>query len=104
MLIRWNRRPSASTDVSDPVTKLAYQTLQQGKSLLGLAHKEVSTRLMELVAPDASARTVAVPPEMLGSLRQSMDALLELDWKEAQENLLLRMLRGLYLRDQGKRP
>ena len=87
MLIRWNRRPSASTDVSDPVTKLAYQTLQQGKSLLGLAHKEVSTRLMELVAPDASARTVAVPPEMLGSLRQSMDALLELDWKEAQEHL-----------------
>ena len=62
MLIRWNGQPFASTDVSDPVTKLAYQTLQQGKSILGLAHKEVSTRLMELVAPDASSSTVAVPP------------------------------------------
>ena len=43
--------------MSDPVTKLAYQTMQQGKSLLGLAHKEVSTRLMDLVAPQASAST-----------------------------------------------
>lgn len=87
MLIRWNGHPFASTDVSDPVTKLAYQTLQQGKSILGLAHKEVSTRLMELVAPDASSSTVAVPPEMISALRTSMDALVELDWKEAQEGL-----------------
>ena len=87
VLIRWNGQPFASTDVSDPVTKLAYQTLQQGKSILGLAHKEVSTRLMELVAPDASSNTVAVPPEMISALRTSMDALVDLDWKEAQEGL-----------------
>ena len=73
--------------MSDPVTKLAYQTMQQGKSLLGLAHKEVSTRLMDLVAPQASASTVPVPPEMMGELRSSMDELLELDWKEAQQGL-----------------
>ena len=73
--------------MSDPVTKLAYQTMQQGKSLLGLAHKEVSTRLMDLVAPQASASTVPVPPEMIGELRSSMDELLELDWKEAQQGL-----------------
>ena len=63
--------------MSDPVTKLAYQTMQQGKSLLGLAHKEVSTRLMDLVAPQASASTVPVPPELMGELRSSMDELLE---------------------------
>jgi ubiquinone/menaquinone biosynthesis C-methylase UbiE len=73
--------------MSDPVTKLAYQTMQQGKSLLGLAHKEVSTRLMDLVAPQASASTVPVPPEMMGELRSSMNELLELDWKEAQQGL-----------------
>ena len=73
--------------VSDPVTKLAYQTLQQGKSLLGLAHKEISTKLMDLVAPDASASTVPVPPEMLTALRSSMDQLLERDWQEAQQGL-----------------
>ena len=73
--------------MSDPVTKLAYQTMQQGKSLLGLAHQEVSTRLMDLVAPQASASTVPVPPEMLGELRSSMNELLELDWKEAQQGL-----------------
>ena len=27
----------------DQLTKLAYQTMQQGKALLGLTHKEVST-------------------------------------------------------------
>ena len=46
----------------DLVTKLAYQTLQQGKSLMGLAHKEVSTRLMGLLDPASAPKTVPVPP------------------------------------------
>ena len=33
--------------MADAVTKLAYEALQQGKSLVGVAHKEISTRLME---------------------------------------------------------
>ena len=57
--------------MNDSVTKLAYQTLQQGKGLLGLAHKEISTKLMDLVAPDASASTV--PTSLNGALK-ALDA------------------------------
>ena len=34
--------------------KIAYHTLQQGKTLAGLAHKELSTKLMEVFAPEAN--------------------------------------------------
>jgi ubiquinone/menaquinone biosynthesis C-methylase UbiE len=71
----------------DQLTKLAYQTLQQGKALLGLTHKEVSTRLMGVLAPDGSPKTVPVPPELMGRLKQSMDALHEQDWQEAEQGL-----------------
>tara|TARA_B100000212_G_scaffold191706_1_gene144528 strand:+ start:28 stop:186 length:159 start_codon:yes stop_codon:yes gene_type:complete len=36
----------------DSITKIAYNTLQQGKSLAGLAHKEISSKLMNLLSPD----------------------------------------------------
>ena len=74
--------------MADPVTRLAYQTLQQGKSLVGLAHKEVSTKLMELLAPQGAVpKTVPVPPEMLAELQASHSRLLEVDWREAEEGL-----------------
>lgn len=71
----------------DAVSKLAYQTLQQGKSLVGVAHKELSTRLGQLLAADGGPKTVPVPPEMLNQLRASMDRLLELDWQEAEQGV-----------------
>ena len=37
---------------TDPLTKIAYKTLQQGKSIAGLAHKQISSRLMNLISPD----------------------------------------------------
>ena len=73
--------------MADPLTKFAYLGLQGGKSLMGLAHKEVSTRLLQWVAPTAAPRTVPVPPEMLKQLRASMERLLEQDWREAEAGL-----------------
>ena len=55
-----------------PFSKLAYQTLQQGKGLAGLVHKDLSTRLMSFVAPEAVPSTESVPPEMLNTLRAAM--------------------------------
>ena len=52
---------------STPLNKLAYQTLQQGKNLAGLAHKELSTKLMGWLSPDAVPKTLPVPSDMLGS-------------------------------------
>ena len=73
--------------MADAVTKLAYEALQQGKSLVGVAHKEISTRLMELVAPDGAPKTLPIPPEMLRDLQASHKALLEVDWQEAEAGL-----------------
>ena len=67
--------------------RLSYQTLQQGKSLMGLAHKEVSTRLMDVLAPQGSPKTVPVEPQTLMKLRASMERLLAIDWEEAERGL-----------------
>ena len=69
------------------LTKLAYQALQQGKSLLGLAHKEASTKLMELVSPSGLPPTLPTPPELLAELGRSMDALIALDWQHAEAGI-----------------
>jgi ubiquinone/menaquinone biosynthesis C-methylase UbiE len=73
--------------MSDPVSKLAYQTLQQGKSLMGLAHKEVSTRLLEMISPGTLPPTVPVPPQMFAQFRASMERLLEIDWQDAERGV-----------------
>lgn len=76
----------------DQLTKLAYHTLQQGKALFGITHKEVSTRLMGALAPDGGPRTVPVPPELLSRMREAMDRLHARDWQEAEEGLYPRSL------------
>lgn len=73
--------------MADLLTKLAYQTMQQSKGLLGLVHKEASTRLMNLLAPDGAPSTMPVPPQMLRDLKTSMDRLHQLDWDEAERGL-----------------
>lgn len=73
--------------MADTLTKLAYQALQGGKSLMGVAHKEVSTKLMELVAPAGAPKTRPIPPQMLKDLQAANSALLELDWQEAEQGL-----------------
>ena len=69
------------------LTQLAYQTLQQSKSLAGLAHKELSARLMEVLASDVVPQTEPVPLEMMQALRRSMAELESIDWREAEEGL-----------------
>ena len=73
--------------MADAVTRLAYQTLQQGKGLMGVAHKEVSTRLMALVAPQATPKTRPLPPQLLSEMQASNQRLLDLDWQEAEQGL-----------------
>ena len=70
-----------------PFSKLAYQTLQQGKGLAGLVHKDLSTRLMSLVAPEAVPSTESVPPELMSTLRSAMAKLEERDWADAEQGV-----------------
>ena len=58
--------------------KLAYKTLQQGKGIIGLAHKGISTKIMELIAPEAIPPTSPV----------SDDLFMQLDNLKIVQNLL----------------
>ncbi len=67
--------------------KIAYQTLQQSKGIVGIVHKEVSTKLMELVAPDAVPETSIPSADLLFELRKSIKELEEIDWQEAEQGI-----------------
>lgn len=69
------------------LTKLAYQTLQQGKSYFGLAHKTLSSRLLNWVAPPSEQRGKPVPTEVLLKIQGRLNQLLEEDWQDAERGV-----------------
>lgn len=71
----------------DTLTKLTYQTFQQGKNYFGLAHKILSTRLLSLASPNAERQSRPIPPELIGKIQQRLDQLLEADWQDAERGL-----------------
>ncbi len=71
----------------DTMTKLAYQALQQGKNYFGLAHKTVSTQIMQTVNPPKNIQTTPLDIKALQLLQRRMNALLELDWQDAEAGL-----------------
>ena len=72
--------------MSDTITKLTYQTFQQGKNLFSLAHKNLSTRLKSIVSP-SEVQTKAVPNETLLQLQERLIHLLEVDWEDAERGV-----------------
>ncbi len=73
--------------VPQSLIKLAYKTLQGGKGLAGLVHKELSTKAMELLAPEAAPPTEPIKADLLKELRNSMTALEQVDWQEAENGI-----------------
>ena len=71
----------------EPITKIAYKTLQQGKSIAGLAHKEISTRLMNFISPDKGLDKFSFDKNLLLEIQKSMDALREEDWSDAENRI-----------------
>ncbi len=67
--------------------KIAYHTLQQGKTLAGLAHKELSTKLMEVFAPEADPGKFPIDQDLIKEVRRSMENLENIDWKEAESGI-----------------
>lgn len=71
--------------MADTLTKVAYQTFQQGKGAFGLAHKTLSSRFLNLLAPIAEHRkTEPLPPEVLSQFQQRANELMETDWQDAE--------------------
>jgi ubiquinone/menaquinone biosynthesis C-methylase UbiE len=70
------------------LTKLAYQTFQQGKSYFGLAHKTVSSQFLNLIAPPADKkRTKPLDPSVLLLIQERLNHLLETDWQDAERGV-----------------
>ena len=69
------------------ISKIAYKTLQQGKSIAGLAHKELSTRIMNFVLPDDKLGDFNIDKKLLLDIQNSMEFLREEDWNDAENNI-----------------
>ena len=67
--------------------RIAYHTLQQGKTLAGLAHKELSTKLTEVFAPEAATGSFPLDKELIKQVRHSMGRLEKIDWEEAEAGI-----------------
>ncbi len=72
--------------MSDTLTKLTYQTFQQGKNYFGLTHKMLSVRLMNIISP-SERQTKPIPNEVLLKLQQKLNHLLEVDWEDAERGV-----------------
>lgn len=70
-----------------PLTKLAYQAFQQGKGAFALAHKNLSSRLTNLVIPEREQELQSLSPAILNKMQQLHTQLLEIDWKEAEQGV-----------------
>lgn len=74
--------------MSDTLTKLTYQTFQQGKSYFGLAHKTISTQLQNLINPPFNElRPKPLSPELLQEFKQKLDQIFETDWQDAERGV-----------------
>ena len=74
--------------MTDSLTKLAYETVQQSKSYFGLVHKLVSRRVMEWVAPlEDAPQGVAIPMTLVEKIQSRMQALLDQDWQDVEAGI-----------------
>ena len=71
----------------ESISKIAYKTLQQSKSIAGFAHKQISSRLMNLILPDSKLENFNIDRDLLMQIQNSMDILREEDWNDAEKNI-----------------
>ncbi|MEM9502673.1 MAG: class I SAM-dependent methyltransferase [Cyanobacteria bacterium P01_E01_bin.43] len=68
----------------DTLTKLAYQAFQDGKNYFGLGHKAIATQLRQWLRPGIKVEIDSVTPEFLEEITRRRDALLAIDWQDAE--------------------
>tara|TARA_B100000900_G_scaffold393791_1_gene390620 strand:- start:180 stop:1235 length:1056 start_codon:yes stop_codon:yes gene_type:complete len=71
----------------EQISKIAYKTLQQGKSIAGFAHKEVTSRIMNFILPDKKLKNFSIDKNLLIQIQKSMNKLREEDWNDAENNI-----------------
>ncbi|MEA5549416.1 methyltransferase domain-containing protein [Anabaena cylindrica UHCC 0172] len=73
--------------MSDTLTKLTYQTFQQGKNYFSFAHKILTSRLRNLVHPTLAPTNQFIPQEVIPKLQNRLNQLLETDWQDAEKGI-----------------
>lgn len=73
--------------MSDPLVKLAYQALQDGKNYFSVAHKVLSGQLRNLVAPFQDNRLQPVSAEIITEFRKRLEAIQTIDWEDAERGI-----------------
>lgn len=76
----------------DTLTKLAYQTFQDGKNYFGLGHKAIATQLRQWLKPTIKVDLQSLPSGFLEEITRRRDALLEVDWQEAEAGIYAKNL------------
>ena len=87
--------PPLTDSLLNPLAKLAYQTLQQGKSAFGAAHKTLNNQLVNLFAPPTALQQEQIQslsPEQLLKIQQRMLQLQDADWADAEQDVYPREL------------
>jgi ubiquinone/menaquinone biosynthesis C-methylase UbiE len=70
----------------DTLTKLTYQTLQEGKNYLSLAHKTIANQIRKTLKPN-DLPTFPIPPEVIPKLQQRSAELRVVDWQDAENGV-----------------
>ncbi|MBW4521770.1 MAG: class I SAM-dependent methyltransferase [Scytolyngbya sp. HA4215-MV1] len=73
--------------MTETLTRLAYQAFQQSKISFGLAHKTLSYRLRDLIAPLKESSIKPIANEVLSKLRAKLAQLIETDWQDAERGI-----------------
>ncbi|MEB3293080.1 MAG: class I SAM-dependent methyltransferase [Synechococcales bacterium] len=80
--------------MAETLTKFAYQTLQQGKAALSLAHKRLSGQLLRdvaiplgIVAVPEQSESTQLSEEQLKKIRDRYDQVLKADWQDAEAGI-----------------
>ena len=72
--------------MADTLTKLTYQTLQQGKGYLSFAHKALSIQARKALKPN-NFPAIPVPPELIAKLQQRVNDIQAVDWQDAENGV-----------------
>ena len=73
--------------IPDQVGKAAYKMFQTGKSGLFLAHKNLSGKLGDWIAPERGKNVQPLSQEILDKFSRDRLALLDEDWEDAQKGI-----------------
>jgi ubiquinone/menaquinone biosynthesis C-methylase UbiE len=74
--------------MTDTLTKLAYQTLQNGKSSFSVVHKALTIQLKRWLAPaPETLKFKPIEPSVLLQMQERLQELLEVDWQDAERGI-----------------